>query len=233
MQGVSALIQGLMAKQSEKTPRIIIATLMVAAIAWSASAQLTKEEKAGERDRWNRIYADPKSDFSHATSQLLIDAVSGRKPGTAIDLGMGEGRNAVFLARQGWQVTGVDLSDVAVDQATKHAADAGARIQGVVADLDEYDLGHEKWDLITLFYMHAWQHLSKLNNTERLKNALKPGGLLVIEGFGGGDVGYQTNELLRAFDGLRVLRYEDSAGEAAWAPGQKSRIIRFIAQKSK
>ena len=60
---------------------------------------------------------------------------------------------------------------------------------------------------------------------------MKPNGLLVIEGFAGGEVGYRTNELVRAFLEMRILRYEDFTGEADWAPGKKSHIIRFAAEK--
>jgi SAM-dependent methyltransferase len=152
-------------------------------------------------------------------------------PGEAIDLGMGEGRNAIFLSQQGWRVTGVDLSDVGVEQAKKRAAELGVPLVTVVEDLDQYDLGRERWDLIMLFYMHAWYHLSKLDHARRLRDALKPGGLLVIEGFAGGEVGYQTNELLRAFDDLKIVRYEDVMDEADWAPGEKSHIVRFVGEK--
>jgi 2-polyprenyl-3-methyl-5-hydroxy-6-metoxy-1,4-benzoquinol methylase len=64
-----------------------------------------------DRDFWNGKFSDPQTQFNHQPSRLLVDAIQGRTPGRALDLGMGEGRNAIFLAQQGWQVTGVDLSD--------------------------------------------------------------------------------------------------------------------------
>ncbi len=128
-------------------------------------------------------------------------------------------------------MTGVDLSDVAVTQAKRRAAELGVPLGAVVEDLDKYDLGRERWDLITLFYMHAWYHLLKTDTATRLRHALKPGGLLVIEGFAGGQAGYQTNELVHAFGDLKVLRYEDVMDEADWAPGEKSHIVRFVGEK--
>lgn len=98
-------------------------------------------------------------------------------------------------------------------------------------DLDRFALGREKWDLIALFYMHAWFHESAHNVLRLLAEALKPDGLLVIEGYAGEKGDYQTNELLRSFDRLKVLHYEDVLDEADWAPGQKSRMVRFIAEK--
>jgi hypothetical protein len=128
----------------------------------------------------------------------------------------------------------VDLSDVGVAQAKTRAAQLHVSITATVDDLDHYELGKDKWDLVALFYMHAWYHSAKPASPERLFTALKPGGLLVIEGFAGREkFMFQSNELLRDFPDLRVLRYEDTEDEAEWAPGQLSHIIRFVAEKMK
>jgi hypothetical protein len=78
-------------------------------------------------------------------------------------------------------------------------------------------------------------------NTNKIIDSLKPGGIIVIEGFyrdinqetlTGGSLGYQTNELLKAFDRLRVLYYEDTIATADWGRGQpKSPIVRFLARR--
>ena len=185
-----------------------------------------------DRDFWNGKFSDPKFEFNRQPSRLLVDAVEGRHPGDALDLGMGEGRNAIYLAQRGWRVTGVDLSDVAVAQAKKRAAGLGVRLDTTIDDLDHYDFGRGRWDLITLFYMHAWLRGARPRSVERVRDALRPGGLLVIEGFAGNE-GYmfQTNELLRDFGDMKILRYEDTQAEADWAPGHKSHIIRLVAEK--
>jgi len=158
--------------------------------------------------------------------------VTDRKPGAAVDLGMGEGRNAVFLATKGWQVTGVDFSAEAIKQAKTRAAAAHVTLDSVLEDLDVYEVGRAKWDLIALFYMHAWFHESKRDVPRLLVEGLKPGGLLVIEGYAGEEgTYYQTNELLRSFGNLKIVHYEDVWDEADWAPGEKSHIVRFIAEK--
>jgi SAM-dependent methyltransferase len=145
---------------------------------------------------------------------------------------MGEGRNAVFLATKGWQVTGVDFSMEAIKQAKARAAAAHIPLDSVFEDLDVYDVGHAKWDLIAVFYMHGWFHESKRDVPRLLVEGLKPGGLLVIEGYAGDDrTYYQTNELLRRFANLKIVHYEDVWDEADWAPGEKSHIVRFIAEK--
>lgn len=209
--------------------RVIAALLFVLALRSSLNAQAIDPR---DRDFWNGKYNDPKFAFNRQPSKLLVEAISGRHPGTAIDLGMGEGRNAVYLAQQGWRVTGVDLADAAVAQAKKHAAERGVPLDAVVDDLDHYDFGENRWDLITLFYMHAWYNGTRPGVTQRLRKALKPGGLLVVEGFARDEkFMFQPNELLRDFADLTVLRYEDVLGEADWSPGRKSHIIRFVAER--
>ncbi len=187
-----------------------------------------------DRDFWNNKFSDPKTEFKRAPSPLLVEAIRGRRPGRALDLGMGEGRNTIYLAQQGWQTTGVDLSDVAVAQAKTRAAQMHVTLTPIVDDLEHYELGKSKWDLIALFYMHAWYNGTRPASAARILAALKPGGLLVIEGFSGPETFmFQPNELLRDFSGLHVLRYEDTEGEAEWAPGRASHIIRFIAEETK
>jgi hypothetical protein len=81
-------------------------------------------------------------------------------------------------------------------------------------------------------YVHAWYHSAKPGCVQRIVEALKPGGLLVVEGFASNETYmFHSNELLRDFGDLRILRYEDLEGQADWAPGRKSHIIRLVAEK--
>ncbi len=79
--------------------------------------------------------------------------------------------------------------------------------------------------------MHAWFHESRRNVPRDLTDALKPGGLLVTEGYAGDKGDFQTNELPRSLDGLRIVFYQDVIDEADWAPGERSRVVRFIGEK--
>jgi SAM-dependent methyltransferase len=187
-----------------------------------------------DQEFWNKKFGDPKTGFKREPSPLLVDAIHGRRPGRALDLGMGEGRNTIYLAEQGWQATGVDLSDVAVAQARTRASQLHLAINAIVDDLTHYEPGKGQWDLIAAFYMHAWYNGTRPETPARLLAALKPGGLLVIEGFAGPEsFMFQPNELLRDFPDLRILRYEDTEAEAEWAPGHPSHIVRFIAEKAR
>ncbi|MGH9695337.1 MAG: class I SAM-dependent methyltransferase, partial [Bryobacteraceae bacterium] len=111
---------------------------------------------ASDRDFWNGKFGDSHTEFNRQPSRLLVDAIRGRKPGAAVDLGMGQGRNAIYLAQHGWQVTGVDLSDIAISQAKERATQLGVKLNTVLDGLDQYDLGRNRWNLIALFYVHAW-----------------------------------------------------------------------------
>lgn len=197
----------------------------------ATGALLAQPSNADRRTFWDNIFRNGQISFNTEASKLLQYATSDRKPGAAIDLGMGDGRNAIFLASTGWKVTGVDFSAEAVKRAKARAAAAHVAIDAVIQDLDAYELGNAKWDLIALFYMHAWLHESKHDVPQHLVEALKPGGLLVIEGYAGEKGAFQTNELLHSFRDLKIIHYEDVLDEADWALGQKSRVVRFIAEK--
>lgn len=171
------------------------------------------------RTVWNEAFSRPNPPLAGEPSAIVVQAVQGLRPGKALDFGMGLGRNALWLASQGWEVTGIDISDVAIEKVKKAAAEKQLKIDAVLADIRQYDLGQAKWDLIVAANMHDLT----VENAPRLIAALKPGGLLVVEGFHadvrtstnfrvtvGIPPGHPTNQLVRLFDGLRILRYEDT-----------------------
>src|SRR4029077_6412275 len=123
--------------------------------------------------------------------------------------GMGQGRNSLFLAALGWEVTGFDISDVGVKQAQAEAAKRGLKIDAKVGDVDKFDYGKERYDLIVGMYMH--EYLTR--NAGKVVAALKPGGMLVVEGIHrdigkdslqGKPYGYTNNELAKVFGALRI-----------------------------
>jgi Tellurite resistance protein TehB len=108
----------------DRSTSSILAIFALGLAAWPARAaspqNLSSSSQAIDADGrafWNSKFSDPQTAFNHQPSKLRIEAICGRKPGQALGLGMGEGRNAIYLARQSWQVTSADLSDVAVAQA--------------------------------------------------------------------------------------------------------------------
>jgi len=161
-----------------------------------------QEQRRPPRDVWNEVYTKRQGrEFPH--NKFLAEMIKGRQPSTALDIGMGEGRNALFLATQGWEVTGFDISDVGVQLAREAAQKRGVKLEAVVEDADRFDYGKQRWDLVVGMYMHA----VITRNAEKIMDALKPGGILVVEGFHrdlnrrgvqGEYFGYHSNELLKA-----------------------------------
>ena len=179
-----------------------------------------------EAELYNRVYAAP-PEFSTAPTPLLVDAVSGVPPGKALDVGMGQGRNALYLASKGWDVTGFDVAEVGLQKATEQAAASGLTMTPVHASDEEFDFGRDRWDLIAIMYA-----LEK-RSVHRVRDALKPGGLVVVESGHtetSGALGYGDNELLEIFKGFRILKYEDTLGTYEWS-GKPRRLVRLVAQK--
>lgn len=78
---------------------------------------LLTERSALEADYWNRYYLDSKSNFNRAPNDFLRQIAAGLRPGVALDYGMGEGRNAIYLASLGWEVWGFDPANAGVELA--------------------------------------------------------------------------------------------------------------------
>lgn len=180
-----------------------------------------------EAEPYNRAYSEPPR-FNTKPNQLLVDAIRGLKPGTALDVGMGQGRNSIFLAREGWTVTGFDVADVGLQKAEEQAAALGLKIRCILASDEEFDFGWEQWDLIAIIYA------IEKRSVHRVAQALKPGGIVVVEAghkeASGAPFEYDTNELLQIFDGFRILRYEDTTESSDWGTEQ-IRLVRLVAQK--
>ena len=91
-------------------PSLVLSFLAFAAAAICVKAQTTQTQTSPEevRERWNTEFKKGAPLLNRQPSKLLVETVRGRAPGSALDLGTGEGRNAIYLAEQGWKVTGVD-----------------------------------------------------------------------------------------------------------------------------
>ena len=176
----------------------------------------------GARVLWNTVYGGHDPIFVQTPNALLSGAILDRKPGKALDFGMGQGRNAVFLAMQGWDVTGFDPSDEAVRLAQANAAKAGVKIHAFIASDDQFDFGVARWDLIAMTYIRS----PTTRDAARIRRALAPGGIFVYEN--GSD---RHNELLKLFLAFRILRFEDVNAIPDWNPAEKIRLERLVAEK--
>lgn len=193
---------------------------------------IEREGKRLEAERWNEYFTRTVPQFNTGPNAFMVDVVKDRVPGTALDVGMGQGRNALWLARQGWNVTGFDPADKAVTIARENATKLGLKLTAEVKADDDFDFGVEKWDLILLSYVGCGQW------HEAVERALKPGGVVVAEAFHadaarthriGGSI-CSTGELPHLFQGLRTLRYEEPIAMPDFAV-ERMRIVRFLAEK--
>ncbi len=187
-----------------------------------------KGGKSSQRDMWNEIFRNGVG-FTKEPNQLLQDTVRGLKPGTALDLAMGQGRNALYLASQKWKVTGVDFSDEGVTAARDAAKKQGLALDAVNADLDTYDFGTARWDLVTMIYA-----TDNVKWIAKIKPSLKRGGLFVLEFFHkdepDGD-GFATGQLAALFsDGFEILHDEVVDTHPDWARDHAT-MVRFVARK--
>jgi len=204
-------------------------------------ARLFPKRPEGVEAYYDRIFSMPlakpgQPGFNSAPSDFVVEAAKGLKPGAALDLGTGQGRNAVYLAGEGWSVTGLDLSQVGLDAARENAAKSGVRIQTVKAAYDSFDFGIAKWDLIVMDY--AWAPVSEPDFVAKLEKSLRPGGVVLFEHF----INEPNNpyapmvraldpgELKDYFGGFEILSYEEGKGKADWG-GPGSRIVRMLARK--
>ena len=180
-------------------------------------------------ERWDRLYSNPSPQFDTAPNAFMADVVQELKPGRALDIGMGQGRNSVYLAKLGWDVTGFDISERGMETALKSAQAAGVKLTTVKATMEDFDYGDGQWDLIVGTYVGATWH-------EKAARGLKPGGVVVVEAFlkvpEFANRGFRPNELLQLFldHNLRILRYEDVHGKPDWSQ-EPGRVVRLSARK--
>jgi SAM-dependent methyltransferase len=175
--------------------------------------------------------------FRVQPNAYMMRMLEGRKPGLALDVATGQGRNGLWLARQGWTVTGFDISEAGLAAARKSADRDNLPFTAVRETVDDFDYGREKWDLILLIYAPA--PFDNPAVIARIRDSLKPGGLLLVESqveWKHGNTrerppgSLEPDQLWRVFSGLRVLDYHEVQGVSDWFP-RLTLIARMLAQK--
>ncbi|MDX1486856.1 MAG: class I SAM-dependent methyltransferase [Acidiferrobacterales bacterium] len=106
-----------------------------------------------DHKEWNKRYANKGIVWTVEPNRFLVAEVADLQPGRALDLGCGEGRNAVWLAEQGWQVTAVDFSDIGLDKGRQLASARCAAVSWVLADVTTYRPHRGAYDLVLICYL--------------------------------------------------------------------------------
>lgn len=167
-----------------------------------------------DRERWNEKYStDEEFELPDDPIPELARRIETLPSGRALDVATGTGRNARFLASEGYEVDAVDVSDEALDRAASAAEDEGVAVNWIRADIGDFEFEADAYDVITVSFFAA------LDRLPDLKKALAPGGVLVYEhhlrSSDEVDIGpsdryrYPSNHLLHACLDLTILGYEE------------------------
>ena len=186
-----------------------LAVLTIFFFICSVSSLLAKPK---DKDRWNSKYETEVYLFGEKPIPFLVDNVHLLRKGKVLDIAMGEGRNGVYLATQGFEVLGLDISEKGLKKAHNLAKKNKVTIETKVVDLESFTLEPNSYDVILCTY-YMQKDLFK-----QFQSALKPGGMIVVETYNVDYLKYvqfsrkwalDTNEMLDIFKGLRVIRYQD------------------------
>lgn len=139
------------------------------------------------RQFWEDFYRDKDQVWSGKANPLLVREVAPLTPGTALDLGCGEGGDAIWLAQQGWRVTAVDISDTALKRAAGHATEAG--VDDIVWERHDLtvSLPEGRFDLVSAQFFHSpvEENGDRDKALRRAADAVTPGGTLLVAGHAG------------------------------------------------
>lgn len=178
---------------------------------------------------WDSRYADVDRLWSPKPNALLVEFAAELAPGRAIDLGAGEGRNAIWLAKAGWTVTALDVSEVGLARAAERAGEEGVELDRVVGDWREYR-APSPFDLAVISFMHPRSH-DRATMFAAAGEMLVPGGHLFTVGVHLGELGrrgpphedrlYTPERLRPALAGFELLRCETVEYEGETTQGTR------------
>lgn len=224
--------------------------MLIAYRAWLQSNGASEQEGAAavagilrfmkeRHDPWapifDRIYASADPDYRTEPNRLLVEMATRCEPGHALDVCTGEGRNGVWLATQGWQVTGFDVSAEGLAAARRRAEAAGVSVTLLQQAVHEFNYEREPWDLIGVFY--APVPLADPAFVDRLTSTLAPGGLLVAESFASEadtprrkPVDIDPAAVRHSFAAFDIVCLDDVVDQPDWTD-RPQRLVRLVARK--
>jgi len=188
--------------------------------------------------QWDERYSTSELIWTGRANQFVETNLADLEPGTAIDLGAGEGRNAVWLASRGWTVTAVDFSPVGLDKAQELAAEHGATITTVQADATTWE-PDAPVDLVVLSYLQLPSDQQR-TVLEHAATWLTPGGTLLViahdrsnveHGYGGppsADVCYTVDDTVDALDALDISTAEVAERHVDTADGTRTALDTLV-----
>lgn len=199
--------------------------------------------RSDRREAWDKRYAETELVWSAGPNRFLAEEVTGLPPGRALDLGAGEGRNAIWLAEQGWSVSAADFSEVAIRKAQTIAEAKGISAIWLVQDLLSYRPQPQGFDLVILLYIHLppeeWSQV-----LASAAAAVCPGGTLLVighdsaniaDGVGGPQdpsVLYSAQDVLSSIPGFEVVRAGQVVRPVMTDEGERNAIDVLVRAKA-
>jgi 2-polyprenyl-3-methyl-5-hydroxy-6-metoxy-1,4-benzoquinol methylase len=199
-----------------------------------------------EVQRWNSRFAGEHYLFGTAPNAFLATQAARLRPGmSAVSVADGEGRNSVWLAERGLRVTAFDVSPVGVEKARRLASERGVTVDYTVADIHAYDWGARQHDAAVAIFIQFADPRERTRIFAGLRQALAPGGVLILQGYTPRQLEYRTGgppraenmytePLLReAFAGLEILHLAEHDDEIHEGQGHHgmSALIDLVARK--
>jgi SAM-dependent methyltransferase len=181
-------------------------------------------------DKRYRLREHAASDFEAGPTPLLMETAARLPPGQALDLASGTGRNALWLAEHGWNVTAVDGAPAAIETLQLRASDLGLKITGVIADLehDEFEIQPSCWNFMAMCY-----YLQR-NLFEPAKRGVVPGGILISivhmnePGEADGPFRLRPGEHEKYFAGWEILHLRE---DKAIDPAHRRAVSEIVARR--
>ncbi|CAD5299045.1 MULTISPECIES: bifunctional 2-polyprenyl-6-hydroxyphenol methylase/3-demethylubiquinol 3-O-methyltransferase UbiG [unclassified Imperialibacter] len=140
---------------------------------------------------WNERYAKTEFAYGKEPNDFLKQQIAKKDSGKVLCIAEGQGRNAVFLAGLGYEVTATDLSSVGLERTKELAKEKGVAVATLQVDLGEYQIGSEAWDGIVCVFGHFPPSV-RTHVLSQLHGGLKPGGFLLMEVYSADQLGYGT-----------------------------------------
>ena len=193
---------------------------------------------------WDKRYSEEQFAYGNRPNEFFKEQIEKIKPGTALFLGEGEGRNSVYAATLGWQVDAVDFSTSAKEKALRLAEENKVKINYTVADLESYQFLKSKYDVVVMIFLHLPKELN-IKIFSNAISALKSGGKLIIETFSKNQINnssggpkdpellFSEEELSKLTQGLNRILFESKTiilDEGLYHKG-KADVIRFVGEK--
>ena len=134
------------------------------------------------RDFWNEKFANTEYAYGSEPNDFLVSAVTKLKRGATLSLAEGEGRNAVWLAQQGFTVSAIEQSEKGVGKTLRLALQRGVIVMAERGELETFHIQPNSWDLVVSIFAHTPQELRRKLHRQVVAG-LKPGGVFVLEAY--------------------------------------------------